>query len=453
MMRTATQCLILLLSLLLARPAAAHFVWVDVIPQSDALRQLRVYFSEGLEPGALRLVDRLKPTEAWVIREGGEPKSVELTSWKDDAGETGALVGEAPVTGDYVAAARCQYGVFEREGKAMLLNYYATQWLGPIEKTFASGKLDLEVVPAMADGGINLTALWQGKPLADAEVVVIDPAGESHDHKTDAAGVVRLSSAAPGVYAIRAKHVEADRGGELDGKQYTQTTHFATTSFKIIAPATTAAAESAEAILAGAREHRAVWDNFPGFVAKIEVKLDEETKEGELHVTADGDVEIKGIGSFGQGLVDRHLNSLVMHRMPGSQFDNGAAFDGSLSHVLGPRVKLSDPQMGSVYRIRDRVVTEVNRAMGKQHFTISVLDVDFNAEGKYMPHAFTVSFWDEKTGDLKLTETVYHEWVRLGKFDLPAQVTVVGCGDKNRRQVLQIVFSDHRLQAGEQAAR
>ena len=299
-------------------------------------------------------------------------------------------------------------------------------------------------------GGEELTYLLDN---ADAEVVVIDPAGESHDHKTDAAGVVRLSSAAPGVYAIRAKHVEADRGGELDGKQYSQTTHFATTSFKIIAPATTAAAESAEALLTGAREHRAVWDNFPGFVAKIEVKLDEETKEGELHVTADGDVELKGIGSFGAGLVDRHLNSLVMHRMPGSQFDNGAAFDGSLSHVLGPRVKLADPQMGSVYRIRDRVVTEVNRAMGKQHFTISVLDVDFNAEGKYMPHAFTVSFWDEKTGDLKLTETVYHEWVRLGKFDLPAQVTVVGCGDKNRRQVLQIVFSDHRLQAGEQAAR
>jgi hypothetical protein len=56
-----------------------------------------------------------------------------------------------------------------------------------------------------------------------------------------------------------------------------------------------------------------------------------------------------------------------------------------------------------------------------------------------------VSFWDEKTGDLEATESVDHQWKRVGRYDLPKKLMVVSTGDQGKRQVLQIEFEDLEL--------
>ena len=51
--------------------------------------------------------------------------------------------------------------------------------------------------------------------------------------------------------------------------------------------------------------------------------------------------------------------------------------------------------------------------MGTQRFTISVLGVHRNDERKYLPEAFTMSFWDVKSGELKQSLAYWNSWRRL----------------------------------------
>ena len=46
---------------------------------------------------------------------------------------------------------------------------------------------------------------------------------------------------------------------------------------------------------------------------------------------------------------------------------------------------------------------EVNRSAGKLRFTISVLEIERNAEDKYLPRAFTMNFFDAASGEFKMS--------------------------------------------------
>ena len=56
--------------------------------------------------------------------------------------------------------------------------------------------------------------------------------------------------------------------------------------------------------------------------------------------------------------------------------------------------------MASSYRIKDRQIMVVNRRMGKQNMTITVLDNETNPEGQFLPHSYVVHYWDAATGKL-----------------------------------------------------
>ena len=66
----------------------------------------------------------------------------------------------------------------------------------------------------------------------------------------------------------------------------------------------------------------------------------------------------------------------------------------------------------------------VNRHVGQQNMTITVLDNDRNAEGLFLPRSYTVEYWDATSGALTRTETVQERWQRVHAWDLPAQHTV-----------------------------
>ena len=73
--------------------------------------------------------------------------------------------------------------------------------------------------------------------------------------------------------------------------------------------------------------------------------------------------------------------------MPGGESDDRVSFaDEQTDHPLGRLIKLDyDSAMASAYRIKDDVIREVNRQMDGGRFTISVFEVNRNAEGKYLP--------------------------------------------------------------------
>ena len=102
--------------------------------------------------------------------------------------------------------------------------------------------------------------------------------------------------------------------------------------------------------------------------------------------------------------------------------------------------------MGSSYRIKDRQITVVNRRMGKQNMTITVLDNDKNAEGQFLPHSYVVNYWDAATGKLNRVETFQERWRRIGSWDLPVMRSILTASESGL-SVKVVEFSKHEVAA------
>jgi len=129
--------------------------------------------------------------------------------------------------------------------------------------------------------------------------------------------------------------------------------------------------------------------------------------------------------------VREQLESIAMHRGAGSTAAAADRPNPSLrftddrdDHPLGQLLIFEGGQFASSYRVKDRQLTVVNRNLGRQNMTITVLDNDRNTDGRFLPRSYTVQYWDAATGDLKRTETVQERWQRVGAWDLPATHTV-----------------------------
>lgn len=202
---------------------------------------------------------------------------------------------------------------------------------------------------------------------------------------------------------------------------------------------------NAKEIMVRAHKARATWHNLPGFTVEIVVSTNDDVVEGRMAVTADGKLKLDLPKSSQTAWAQRRLQSLVDHRLPRTderKFNVSFANDIK-THPLGRLIRFNENRLHSVYRIRDDVITEVHRTIGPTRFTISVSEVSRNAEGKYLPKSYSVSWWDAKTGNLKACDAVYNEWVRVGRLDLPAKLLVVRTEDDGKRQVGQVVFRNH----------
>jgi uncharacterized GH25 family protein len=204
----------------LAAPLArAHFVFI--VPDGSG-NKAKVIFSDSLEPDSPKLLEKIKQTELTARSAAGKATPVKYTEGKD------AFLATAP-EGTVSLAGSCNYGVIQR-GKAepFLLQYFAKWYLptgGEFVPDAAAERLPLEIVN---EGAGKFLVLWQGKPLADAEVVAIVPGQEKTEElKTDKDGKVSLGLKADGTYALRAKHV-VDKPGKVQDKEYKDARYYST---------------------------------------------------------------------------------------------------------------------------------------------------------------------------------------------------------------------------------
>lgn len=203
----------------------AHFIWI--VPAKDLGH---IYFSDLPEADSPKLLDKIAQTEVFLRRADGMESALEKNRGKQSfeiklpAERSGVLLGV------------CHYGVLSKPNQEpFLLKYYAKAHLDQSEATTlaASKRLPLEVVRMAGKGSIQV--IWQGKPLAGAEVVVVAPGDElPATHKSGQDGTVTLGALKAGTYGIRARHIE-DRAGEEDGKAYKQVRHYSTLVFEIAA--------------------------------------------------------------------------------------------------------------------------------------------------------------------------------------------------------------------------
>ena len=212
---------------LLGSTAQAHFLWLMTEADSTGKQVPHLCFGEMAEPGEAELIDKVAHAKVWLQLPGQDAKELKLIKQTKD--EVGSWFADVDAQGG-VLTAKCEYGVISRGGKTMLLNYYAKRLDTEPETLKAFGRaesLPLDIVPAVTGDKVELTVLWQGKPAAESEVVIASPAGGDEKVKTDAAGKVSFTTTKPGVYAIRAKWVDAVAGAKGDEK-YDVQSHYCT---------------------------------------------------------------------------------------------------------------------------------------------------------------------------------------------------------------------------------
>jgi hypothetical protein len=424
--------------------AQAHFVWVAVQNDSAGQPQAHVWFSELAEADDAALIDKIAQIKAWSRAAGKEGAALTLVKEVKDGG--GALVGKLP--GDAAAvSARCAYGVIERRGMVFRLEYYAKYLDGSsadINTLARDEQLDLDVLPELSAKECKLLVLWKGKPAAGSEIVAFDAAGGQHDLKTDEHGVAKLPLGKPGLHSIRAKWVTEESGRDGD-KEYKQANHYSTLALNVPGNKEASLSTSAVDVVRQARDARAMWENFPGFEADLELFAEDRSQRGRIKVSAKGEVELSGFELQDEKSVLQTLRSLVSHRLGGGAEDESVSFiDEQLDHPLGRLIKFDeDVSMGSHYRIQGDVIRQVNRKTDSGKFTISVFEVRRNAEGKYLPGVYSVNFWNAD-GTLRSSTTTCETWARVGSFDLPLTHDSVTAG-KDVHKTVRMAFSQHRM--------
>jgi uncharacterized GH25 family protein len=234
-MKTRSLVLAGLLVALTAAPAAAHFVWITVAKDSSGQQQVQIHFSELAEPDVATLLDRIATVQVWGRTSDGQPVSLgKLNKQLND--EVGSWVTPLPGEARTISGT-IKYGVLERRGETFLLQYHA-KFLDAGADLKALGrdvKLALDVVPHVAAKGYELEVLFEGKPVAESEVVALDPDGNQSTAKTDARGRVTIAGEKPGMHSIRAKWVVKQAGKEGD-KEYPQVNHYSTLALRIPQP-------------------------------------------------------------------------------------------------------------------------------------------------------------------------------------------------------------------------
>jgi hypothetical protein len=443
----------LLLLLACAAPARAHFVWI--VPDADKGTAMAV-FSDELAPDKSVPVTKIGHTEFFTRDAAGKTVPVKATAGK----------GFYEVTlpkGTSAVGGVCRYGVTARgKGDPFLLVYHAWAWIpGTDDKDAAQrspwDRIALQVVPTKKPNTGQV--LWNGKPLAGAEVVARVPGHDNDiEAKSDANGEFQIPAPkGTGMIAIRALHVEA-KAGEHDGMKYQQVRHWTTAVFPVrgavvYRPAAAAPQKEADPaatkLLADARSARASWDGFPGFSADLAVNVNGKLVTGRVEVSEGGKVKVDLPDDAMRDWARGQLASVVGHRMPaGSGDDTPCAFiDTNDKHPLGRAIRVLNDELHSSYRIRGREIIEVNRSMKTSRFTITVLENRWTAEKKYLPVSYVVNTWDGKTGALISSAAFHHEWRRVGAFDLPGAMTVVtATGDTSGPLAARtIALTNHKL--------
>ncbi len=411
--------------------------------------QARLYFSELPEPGESHLIGKIAHAKAWVRDAAGQRVALKLGQPDEDAALL-PLVGKV-APGDSLEAV-CDYGVYERGPAGLLLQYYSKclsgDWAQQGDKAARAEGLKLDVVPTLKDGKLSLEVLYQGQPAGTGEVLVVGPNGEVEELTADEQGRAIVDTQSPGRYAVRAAHIESNKSGERDGKKYAQTWHYCTL---LVDVRPTTAADSAELsavdALERARAGRATWEDFPGYTTDLTVTSGDEKVSGKATIDSSGVVELDMPKSKLTDWVEEQLNSLVQHRMPDGEVSEGNVqwAEPNDDHPLGRLISLGDTAFSSAYRLKDDVIMEVNRSAGPaMRFTISVLEIERNAENKYLPRAFTMNFFNSKSGELQNSLGYWNEWCRVGTFDLPKTILEVDA-HPGGTTTKQIAFSNCKL--------
>ena len=416
-------------------------------------RWAEVYFSEQAEAGDPKFVDKIASTQLWAQTAAAPGVFQPLVIHK----AADRLRAALPGGGSVAVIGACEYGVLARPKQTpFLLRHYPKAIAGrpeELNRLQPRSETPLEIQATIEGATIRLVALRQGRPIPRAVFHAID--ASLTESKTEAGddGQATWSPPAQGRYAIYTQDT-TKQAGSAGGKAYEEIREFATLAFTwpLVRPATEADPK-AVTLFEEALATRAAWgDDFPGFAAHLAGNVDGRPFTGSLTVRDNGSVQVEADDPVAQPWLQDQLDSIVMHRLADDRSSTSPAqarpvlrfADDQDDHPLGRLLTFVGGQFASSYRVKDRQISVVNRHIGKRNMTITVLDNDTNAEGRFLPRSYLVQYWDAASGTLDHVESVQERWQRFRSWDLPTAHTVTTASSAGF-SVKSVTLSEHRL--------
>jgi uncharacterized GH25 family protein/N-acetylneuraminic acid mutarotase len=211
-----------------ATNSEAHFLWLKTITQDNKPHAF-LFFGENVADEAYHLPESLSDAKVWIRREKGNRTALPVKPWEgEDRIGLGAPLSDGKPC---VLEASEQYGVY---GTA-LLTYWAkhvhAMSTEQLNDAGASNDLKLDIVPQVNGDELELTVLWDGKPLAEAEVSVAVGDGDAEKIKSDDRGRVTFKPEGEGLVGVLANRMEEDASGKLGDKKYDHALHYASLTF------------------------------------------------------------------------------------------------------------------------------------------------------------------------------------------------------------------------------
>ena len=173
---------------------------------------------------------------------------------------------------------------------------------------------------------------------------------------------------------------------------------------------------------------------FAGFSSDIEISVNGETRRGHvvLRSPRDLDLDIEADEAT-MGWVRHEIGSMVGHRWPTPYAESDGRWiltlEEEAAHPLGQLIKVHDDPFDSSYRLRDGRITQVNRHMGPTRFSINIHEHALTADGRTLPSAFTVAFWNTEEGRLTRTDAYQDRYVEIGGIQVPEKRRILRAED------------------------
>lgn len=206
----------------------------------------------------------------------------------------------------------------------------------------------------------------------------------------------------------------------------------------------------ARAILQAATErgYRLPTD-FPGFAATLTVQIDADSWSGSVtvHTPHELSVTLDPAADTAHEWAHNELRSIIGHRWPTPfvQRDGRYTLTCDLTpHPLGARIDLHGDPLHSFYRVNDKQITLVQRTIGSQSFTITMLAHAQLPDGYTLPAQYVVVFRDAATDALVRSDAYTDRFTEVTGCWLPTWRRVVR-QDAQGLRVSTLALSDHRL--------
>lgn len=207
-----------------AATARAHFTWLATDAEGHAL----LFFGEGPGDRTYKIPEPVAAAKVTVHVGDEQPRDVALESIESD--DFVGRKSEQAIPAGGVVETQIRYGNYH----GTLLDYYSKH-VSSLDAAAGKSTLKLNATPRVTESGIEVTVTWDGKPLADAGISLVEGNGEMLEAKTDADGAATFEKPADGLVGFLYSR-EADEKGEVDGEEYTSTSAYGTLTVWIGSP-------------------------------------------------------------------------------------------------------------------------------------------------------------------------------------------------------------------------